>query len=338
MSDEGEATTLDDILGRLQRAVQRRFGAAARIENPELATLGGSNRTLLFDLLEHSGRRRLVMRQENYRLAHTPFIAPHDQYRLLELAVAHEIPVPTPIFELDDADGLARGHIVSCVAGETLPRRLLNDQKYALARAHFAAEAGGIIGRLHSIDVAYADFLATTPDSRDPLAAQLARLDAYGEAHPAVELAVRWLERHRPPSRTRRLLHGDFRTGNLIMDENGIRAVLDWECAHLGDPMEEFGWLCLRSWRFGQIERPVGGFTTRPELYAAYQAVSGIEVDPEAVRWWEIFGFVRWIVLNIMQAHGHWTHARRSPAFASCGRNTCLIEYDLMMSLCGAYQ
>ena len=88
MSDEGEATTLDDILGRLQRAVQRRFGAAARIENPELATLGGSNRTLLFDLVEHLGRRRLVMRQENYRLAHTPFIAPHDQYRLLELAVA----------------------------------------------------------------------------------------------------------------------------------------------------------------------------------------------------------------------------------------------------------
>jgi aminoglycoside phosphotransferase (APT) family kinase protein len=228
--------------------------------------------------------------------------------------------------------------VAAFVAGETIPRRVLTDPRFTSARAGFAAQAGEIVGRLHRVDLAQAAFLADTPDSQDPIAAQLARLDYYGEAHPAVELAIRWLHQHARPASRRVLLHGDYRVGNLMMDEHGIRAVLDWECAHLGDPMEEFGWLCLRSWRFGVLDKPVGGISDRAPFYAAYTATSGIAIDHDAVHWWEVFGFVRWIVLNIMQAHGHWTGVRRSPAFAACGRNTCLIEYDLLMTLLGHYQ
>ncbi|MGH8595196.1 MAG: phosphotransferase family protein, partial [Gammaproteobacteria bacterium] len=285
-----------------------------------------------------NARRRLVFRQETYRLAQSPFIAPSAQYRLLELAQRHEIPVPAPIFEFVAEDDLERGYVMGFVEGETLPRRVLSEARYAQARAGFAAQAGALIGRLHQIDVTHAAFLATTSDSQDPIAAQLARLDFYDEAHPAVELAVRWLRRAERKTTARCLLHGDFRTGNLMMGDDGIRAVLDWECAHLGDPMEEFGWLCLRSWRFGMLDKPVGGICERAPLYAAYTAASGIAVDPEAVHWWEVFGFVRWIVLNIMQAHGHWSGARPSPAYAACGRNVCLIEYDLLLTLLGRYQ
>lgn len=327
----------DELVRRLEAAVKRRFGNLAQVQNAEVTTLGGSNRTLLFDLVERGANRRMVFRQETYRLAESPFIAPAMQYRLLELAQRHHIPVPEPIFEFEPADELDRGYVVAFVAGETLPRRVLSDPRYANARSNFAAQAGEITGRLHRIDLARAAFLADTPDSQDPIAAQLARLDYYGEAHPAVELAVRWLRRHPRPAPLRCLLHGDFRVGNLMMGADGINAVLDWECSHLGDPMEEFGWLCLRSWRFGMLDNPVGGICARAPLYAAYTAASGIPVDPDAVHWWEIFGFVRWIVLNIMQAHGHWSGVRRSPAFAACGRNTCLIEYDLLMTLLGHY-
>lgn len=325
------------LLQRLAVAIRRRFGAHAGIDNVEVATLGGSNRTLLFDLVEGAARRRLVFRQETYRLPHSPFTSPHTQYQTLELAQAHGLPVPAPIFEFTPDDELERGYVVAFVAGETLPRRLLADARYAIARARFAAEAGAIMARLHSIPLAEAQFLAGTPDSRDPIGAQLERLDYYGEAHPAVELAVRWLLRHRPRAARRCVLHGDFRTGNLMMAPDGIRTLLDWECAHLGDPMEELGWLCLRAFRWGYFERPAGGFCAREPLYREYTAASGIEVDPEAVRWWEIFGFVRWTVLNVMQAHGHWTGERRSPAFAACGRNVCMIEYDLLMTLLGHY-
>jgi aminoglycoside phosphotransferase (APT) family kinase protein len=328
---------LVELVARLERAIQRHYGAAARIDDVEVATLGGSNRTLLFDLVEGAARRRLVLRQETYRLNASPFLDPHTQYRLLEITAARGLPVPAPVFELMAEDGLDRGYVVAYVAGETLPRRLLDDPQYAAARAMFGAQAGDVIGRLHCIDPSSVAFLEEVPDSRDPLAAQLARFDYYGETHPTVDLAVRWLQRHRPPAARRCLVHGDFRTGNLIMGPEGIRALLDWECAHLGDPMEELGWLCLRSWRFGHIEREVGGFCDRESLYAAYTAASGIAVDRAAVRWWEVFGFVRWIVLNIMQSHGHWTGVRRSPAFAACGRNICMIEYDLLMTLLGHY-
>ena len=335
---EAQLDPIELIKQRLLAAVQRRFGAQASIDNIEVATLGGSNRTLLFDLVEGAARRRLVFRQETYRLPNSPFIAPHPQFQLLELANRHGLQVPEPIFEFAPEDQLERGYVVACVDGETMPRKLLREERFRTARERFCAQAGEFLGRLHTLDPQAASFLADTADSIDALQAQLDRLDYYGEPHPAVEFAVRWLVRHRPASSRRVLLHGDFRVGNMIMGEEGIRAVLDWECSHLGSPMEDLGWLCLRSWRFGNVDLPVGGIGKRAPFHAAYEAASGWRVDEEEVRWWEIFGFVRWIVLNIMQVHGHWSGERRSPAFAACGRNTCLIEYEMLMSLLGHYQ
>lgn len=337
IKDSGVALR-DQIIAKLHAAIARRHGTAARLENIVVATLGGSNRTLLFDLVEGNATRRLVFRQETYSLPQSPFIAPHLQFQLLELVHAEGLPVPEPMFELDAGDELERAYVVGFVDGETLPRRLLDGPEFADARALFCAQAGEILGRLHGIAIERAGFLADTPDSRDALAAQLERLDHYAEAHPALELAVRWLERHRPAVAARVLLHGDFRTGNMLVGpRDGIRAVLDWECAHLGAAAEDLAWLCLRSFRFGHVERPVGGFGQRAEFHAAYAAASGQAVDAEAVHWWEVFGFVRWAVLNIMQVHGHQSGERRSPAFAACGRNTSLIEYDLLMTLLGHY-
>ena len=323
---------------RLLDAVRRRFGERASIDNLDSAMLGGSNRTILFDLCGQDGSaRRLVLRQETYELPQSPFLAPNQQFRLLELVHHIGIPVPKPVFELDDADGLGRGYVVECVYGETLPKRLMNDLEFSSARSRFATECGEILARLHAIDPTGASFLVNVPDSKDPVAAQTARYDSYSEAYPAIELGLRWLHIHRPQPRKNHLLHGDFRNGNLIVDRRGIRAVLDWECAHLGDPMEDIGWLCTRSWRFGNPERPVGGIGTKGEFAAAYHSNGGAQIDWEAVHWWEVFGLVRWAILNVMQAHGHISGQRRDIPFAACGRNICVIEYDLMMTLSGDY-
>lgn len=335
---ESVAVTLrETIVAGLTRAIVRRYGEAATIDDVVFTTLGGSNRTVLFDVVHGGTRQRLVFRQETYSLPSSPFIAPAMQFRLLKVVHRAGIPVPAPIFEFDAQDDLERAYVVAFVDGETMPRRLLDAPAFGNARERFCAQAGELLARLHAIDLDDVGFLAGTPDSRDPLAAILARLDAWGEPHPALELAVRWLERHRPLNQARRVLHGDFRTGNMLLDHAGIRAVLDWECAHLGAPAEEMGWLCLRSFRFGHYDRPVGGFGQRAAFYSAYTAVSGHRVDPDEVYWWEIFGFLRWAQYNIMQMHGHVTGERRSPAFAACGRNTALIEYDLLMTLLGHY-
>lgn len=326
--------SLDSILERLRAALRRRYGSAADIDAVDVATLGGSNRTVLFDLLDGASRRRLVLRQETCTFPHSPFLPPAPQYRLLRIAHAHGVPVPEPVFELEPADDLGRGYVMAWLAGETLPKKLLQDAAFAHAREVYLGQAAAILARIHAIPLEQAALLEGVADSIDPLAAQYEHYRAYGEPHPALEYAFRWLARERPAATARVLLHGDFRNGNMIVGPDGIRALLDWECAHLGDPLEDLAWFCARPWRFGQVARHAGGFDTRAALHAAYEDASGRRVDREAARWWEIFALLRWALFNVMQIYGH-LHGRRSPAYAACGRNTCLIEHDLLMTIAG---
>ena len=327
-----------NIIEHLRAALRRRRGALVDVDNIDIATLGGSNRTMLFDLVEGATRRRLVFRQETYTMAHTPFLSPEQQWPLLQVAFKHGLPVPEPIFRLEPADQLGRGYVVAFVAGETLPKRLLNDQAFAPARKVFLQQAGSLLARLHAIDINEVPVLDDVRDSIDPLMAQREHYAAYGEPHPVLEYAFRWLEARRPKRQSRVFLHGEFRTGNMMVDpELGLRALLDWECAHLGAPEEEFGWFCTRSWRFGHVDKPAGGFGSREELFDAYEAAGGRAIDRAAVAWWEIYGLVRWALYNVMQIYGHVHGGRRSPAFAACGRNTAFIEYDLLMTIMGKF-
>ncbi|MGR8946664.1 MAG: phosphotransferase family protein [Gammaproteobacteria bacterium] len=330
-----QAQAKDEIVALLEQRMQRSFGAGVSIDNVDFPTLGGSNRTIIFDLNDGSTTRRLVSRQETYTLGSTPFLPPEIQFKILELAFAAGLAVPEPIVEFVPEDGLGRGHVIGFERGETLPKRILHDDEFADARRLFPQQAGQFLAKLHDIAVDKADFLAAMPDSIDPLNAQRERYDYYGEPHPALEYAFRWLEDNRPIGSKRCLVHGDFRIGNILMTDQGINAVLDWECAYLGDPMADFGWLTTPAWRFGNLHKPAGGIAGTEGLYAAYENAGGQKVDEASVHWWRVFGSLRWAVINIMQLHGHLHGGRRSPAFAACGRNTALIEYDLLLLLAG---
>ncbi|HEY7070744.1 MAG TPA: phosphotransferase family protein, partial [Acidimicrobiales bacterium] len=156
-----------------------------------------------------------------------------------------------------------------------------------------------------------------------------ATLDAAGEPHPAFELGFRWLDRHRPPPGRSTVVHGDFRLGNLIVGPDGLRAALDWELVHAGDPLEDLGWLCVRAWRFGAEPR-VGGFGTVDDLVAAYEAESGTRVDRDALAWWEVLGTLKWGIICALQAATHLTGMVRSVELAAIGRRVCEVESDLL--------
>jgi aminoglycoside phosphotransferase (APT) family kinase protein len=223
------------------------------------------------------------------------------------------------------------------VEGETLARRLLRDPEYGLARAALPAQLATALARLHAIDAALPElaFLPRPPAGESAAATALAQHEQLYRAitpdpHPALELAFRWLAPCLPAPRAPALVHGDFRVGNVIFGPEGLCAVLDWELAHVGDPLEDLGWLCVRSWRFGADERPVGGLCGREEFFAAYERAGGAAVDPGAVRWWEVFGNLKWAIICIMQARTFLDGAVRSVELASLGRRVAEMELELL--------
>lgn len=325
-------------LGNLRRSMRRRFGDAVEIDNVLIPTMGGSNRTMLFDLIEGGTTRRLVSRQVTLAAAESPFLPAGHQYRAMQVAVKHGLAVPAPVFEFDAADGMGDGFVTEFTAGESLPKRILQDTKFATARENLPGQLAEFLAKLHAIDPAEVAFLEPYIESRDPVEAFRRYFDLYREAHPALEVALRWLEQHRPKPRRRSFLHADLRTGNFLIGAHGLNAVLDWECCHIGAPAEDIGWLTTRSWRFGNIDLPVGGFGQREDFLAAYRAAGGTPIDAEEIRYWEIFGLLRWAVYNVMQAYAHVFSGRSSVVFAACGRNTSMIEYDLLMSIAGNYR
>jgi len=321
---------------RLEAAITRRFGAIARIENFEVATLGGSSRTILFDLVDGATRRRLVSRQESYQAADSPFLSVDHQYRAMRTAFELGLPVPEPVFEYDTADDMGQGFVTAFVAGDTMPKRIQAEVEKSGQTESLVRNFGTLLAKLHTLPPREFDFLAQRPDSVDALNAQRDRYDRYGQIRPAIEFGLRWLERRRPAlSGAPILLHGDYRLGNFMIKDGAVAGLLDWECAHLGDPVEDIGWLFLRSWRFGRNNLEVAGLTHRKTFIDAYVAAGGAEPDPDSILWWQAFGFVRWAILNLMQADGHVRGERRGLVFAACGRNTALVEYDLMMLLTG---
>jgi aminoglycoside phosphotransferase (APT) family kinase protein len=214
------------------------------------------------------------------------------------------------------------------VDGETIAQRILRDDTFAGARPMLASQCGAALARIHAIPMDEVRGL----QHQDPVAVYRKLLDDLGQPHPAFELGFRWLEPRRPPASPETVVHGDFRNGNFIVGPDGLRAVIDWELAHTGDPMEDLGWLCVRSWRFGHAE-PVGGFGTREDLFAAYGRASGVQVDSEVVRWWEVVGTIKWGVICIAQAMKHLSGAERSVELAAIGRRACEVEHDLLLLL-----
>lgn len=247
----------------------------------------------------------------------------------LRAAAAAGVPVPALLAAGDDAPGIGAPFLLmDHVPGESIPRKLQRDPAFAGVRERLAAELGAVLGRIHRSATAE----LTGLDSGDPLDALERVYRGLDDHRPAVEIGLRWLRDHRPPPRPAVLVHGDFRLGNLLVDDTGIRAVLDWELAHLGDPIEDLGWLCVRAWRFG-AEPAVGGIGTRAQLLDGYERVTGVRPAEAELHWWEVFGTLRWLVLSRFQAHRHLSGAEPSLELAAIGRRVCESEYDLLLLL-----
>jgi aminoglycoside phosphotransferase (APT) family kinase protein len=247
------------------------------------------------------------------------------------VAAAQQAGVPTPqvIAASSNDDRLGGFLIVTHVEGETIARRIQRDEAFSRARRALPKDFGRALAKLHAIDPGAVEGL----EQVDQLDRYREVLDQVGAAHPAFEIAFRWLDANRPaPGGRTVIVHGDFRLGNIIVNHDGLAAVIDWELAHIGDPMEDLGWLCVKAWRFGSTP-PVAGIGKYRELFDGYEQASGLTVDPDVVQWWQMLGTLKWGIMCIMQAMAHFTGLERSHELAAIGRRVCENEFDLLQML-----
>jgi aminoglycoside phosphotransferase (APT) family kinase protein len=291
---------------------------------------GGASRQTF--LIADDAGRRWVLRRDPPGAG--SLVDQQGEFAVVSAAHSAGVPVPRPLHAEPEGGRFASaGFLMEHVEGESVAPRLLRKPEYESARASLPAQLGAAIARIHRMPVA--DVSPPLPAAPlDPALAQVEewerQLDEIGEPLPAVELGLRWLRANLPAPGEPALVHGDFRLGNFIVSPGGLEAVIDWELAHLGDPAEDLGWICIRSWRFGNDELPVAGVGMVEGFLSAYEAAGGGAVEPERLRFWEVFGNVKWAVICARQAHDHLTGLRRSHELASLGRRICEPEWDLL--------
>jgi aminoglycoside phosphotransferase (APT) family kinase protein len=317
----------------LTRVLSERVAGFRSLQSCERLSGGASQETYRVVIETTDGVRKLAMRRapggSRYAFNETGPGLPTEA-KLLGAARAAGGPEPAILCVFDEGDGLGDGFLMEWLEGETLGARITRAPELDAIRPQLARQCGAVLARIHAIDVGAAGLAAVlqqhTPE-------QLVRQNwdlyqAYNTPQPMIDFAARWLLEHLPPATPPRLVHGDFRNGNLMISEHGIVAVLDWELAHLGDPMRDLGWLCTNSWRFGRSDLPVGGFGVIDDLLAGYASVAGAAVDPAHVKFWIVFGSFWWAIGCLSMAQFYRLGGDKSVERPTIGRRSSECQVD----------
>ena len=321
---------------QLGRCVASWYKGATGVTGAAKLSGGASQETWTFDIVHPDGNVGAILRRAPPGHSASPSpsrtVGLDGEAVLMQLAHDAGLPSPRVMHVLTPEEGLGRGFIMARVEGETIARKILRDDEFAQARPLLARQIGRIAAGIHGLPQARLPNLNSMTATKE--IADLTR--EYRNSNwprPVFELALRWLADHDPgPSREVTLVHGDFRHGNLIIGPDGVRAVLDWELAHFGDPMEDLGWICVNSWRFGEIDKPVGGFGSREELFAGYEE-AGRKVDPDRVMFWEVMGTLRWGIMCCGMMRRFREGPDHSMERAMIGRRSSETEIDLLRLL-----
>jgi aminoglycoside phosphotransferase (APT) family kinase protein len=313
---------------RLEAVLRPVLGDDVTVENLRALTGGASRTTSAFDAITDQ-RRPLILRTG----------PPDDVHAGMELeaavqqrAAAAGAPVPHILAADNSTAALGNPYLIcDAIAGETIVRRIHRGLDDA-GRAQLLQQCAQALAAIHR-----ADPTGIGLTEADQLIEWRDRLDEMGDTTATFEWAFRWLDRHRPAPSAQVLVHGDFRMGNLIVDESGLAAVLDWELVHTGEVYEDLAWFCIRAWRFGAPEHlGAGGLGSVESFLSAYEVAAGITLDREVFRWWLTVATLRWGVICRFQAERHLSGRTPSVELAAIGRRVSETEWDVLDLLEGA--
>ncbi|MEM7328408.1 MAG: phosphotransferase family protein [Pseudomonadota bacterium] len=257
--------------------------------------------------------------------------------KLIQLAAGTGVPVPDVLHVLSEQDALGDGFLMSRILGETIARPILRNDEFSEARAKLPRQCGKALAAIHSIPTDSTPPELQLSDGQAQIAQYEEIYRQFKAPRPVFELALQWLKANAPTPRATVLVHGDFRLGNLMVDETGLAAVLDWELAHLGDPREDIAWVCVNSWRFGQSQNRVGGFGQLDELLDAYNLQTSLDIAASEIDWWEILGSLKWGIMCMIMYEAFRSGADGSVERAAIGRRVSETEIDLINLLEAAH-
>lgn len=262
----------------------------------------------------------------------------HSELACIRVAHAAGVKVAEPIAECADRSIIGAPFAVQrLIRGIAQARRIVRDPHLDRHGPELARQLGEQLARIHTIRPPRDDLAFLRLPEPDPVSTAIAEmrhvLDKATEARPALEYVLAWLLDHRPASRPVALVHGDFRTGNYLVENNQLAGILDWEFAHWGDPREDLGWFCARCWRFGNDKLTAGGIASYEHLLAGYNAGATAPVTAHELAFWEILAAARWATIALLQGQRLLTGGERSLELALTGLMPAEMEFDALEAI-----
>jgi aminoglycoside phosphotransferase (APT) family kinase protein len=296
----------------VREALEEKLGP---ITSARLLAGGASKEAWAVDLADGT---ELLVRRASVGVIHRDTLTLEQEFRVLEAAVGAGVAAPRPVQYLGDIDG-HEAFAMERVPGETIGRRIVRDPPAVLPM-----QLAEQLARIHSIEPL--EFLPRG----DLIARFYDELDSVGEPHPAIEYGLAWVRERLAPAAAPTFCHGDFRVGNFAVDADGLVSVLDWEFAHVGDPVDDVAWPIVRAWRFGADERRLGGVGDVEPYLERYNELTGRGITLEELDVWEVFGNVKWAIGCLTQCRRHLNGQDRSVEYAVLGRMAAEMEYELL--------
>jgi len=298
------------------------------VSNLEPLTGGASKEIWKFEVSNDKQSTKMILRRGS-GIEGPLAIKTVDEARIQKEVIKVGAPVPIILAVSKNEEELGDSYIMNFVEGESIARKILRDNEYKKALPVLAYQCGEAIAKIHNVDVDNFSFLPKKP-AEDQLEDLYSTYQSFEQPSPVFEYAYLWLKEQDFSNFQESLVHGDFRLGNIIVNGEGLQSIIDWELAHIGNPLQDLGWVCGNSWRFGNNDKVVGGFGELEDLLEGYNSISKFQVNKEMVKCWQVFGTFRWGVICLIQAYAHLNGTINSIEKAAIGRRVSETEIDIV--------
>ena len=303
-------------------------GVEGKVSKLEPLTGGASKEIWKFEVSKDKQSTKMILRRGS-GIEGPLAIKTADEARIQKEVIKVGAPVPTILAVSKNEEELGDSYIMNFVEGESIARKILRDKEYKKALPVLAYQCGEAIARIHNVDIDNFSFLPKKP-AEEQLEDLYSTYQSFEQPSPVFEYAYLWLKEQDFSNFQESLVHGDFRLGNIIVNGEGLQSIIDWELAHIGNPLQDLGWVCGNSWRFGKNDKVVGGFGELEDLLKGYNSISKFQVNNEMVKCWQVFGTFRWGVICLIQAYAHLNGTINSIEKAAIGRRVSETEIDIV--------